>query len=411
MSSLEPVHLADIEAARERLRPLVHHTETSLSDSASRRVGAEVFFKYENLQRTGSFKIRGAANKILTLSPEQKARGVVASSAGNHAQGVALSARLAGVRATIVMPEGASLNKIEATRSYGADVVLHGQFYDEAYAHAREIEARTGAVFVHPYQDSVVIAGQGTIGLEIMEAVPDVESVILAVGGGGLIAGVASAIKALRPSCKIIGVQAANAPGMVRKFSGQRYDPAPGPLSTIADGIAVKNPSEEMYRGFIEPLVDEMITVTDDEIADAIVFVLERTKNLVEGAGAAPVAALLHHRLPLGRRTVPVLCGGNIDLNVIAKVVERGLIRQGRLTEISVVVSDRPGVLVQLTKILADLRCNVLDVRHDRVERGLSLREAKVDFVVETAGPEHAEQVKQALVQHGARIIPSAGVL
>lgn len=405
MSKLKAVSLADIQNARQRLRGVIHETETALSDSASRRAGAEVFFKYENLQRTGSFKIRGASNKIQTLSAAERARGVVASSAGNHAQGVALSARLAGVNATIVMPEGASLNKVEATRSYGAKVVLHGQFYDEAYAHARAIEKDTGAVFVHPYEDELVIAGQGTIGLEILEKVPDLDSVIVAVGGGGLISGVATAIKALNPSCKIIGVQASNAPGMARKFRHEAYEPPPGRLSTIADGIAVKNPSAPMFEAFIEPLVDEMITVTDDEIADAIVFVLERTKNLVEGAGAAAVAALLHHRLPLGKKTCPILCGGNIDLNVIAKVVERGLINQGRLAEISVVVSDQPGVLGRLTAVLAEQRCNILDVRHDRVERGLSLREAKVDFVVETAGPEHAERVRDSLRASGARIV------
>lgn len=405
MTSLKSVSLAEIQEARERMRGVIHETETSLSDSASRRAGVEVYFKYENLQRTGSFKLRGAFNKIATLTAAERARGVVASSAGNHAQGVALSARQAGVNATIVMPEGASLNKIEATKSYGANVILHGQAYDDAYAHAREIEKKTGAVFVHPYEDEKVIAGQGTIGLEILEKVPDLDSVIVAVGGGGLISGVASAIKAIRPQCKIIGVQASNAPGMARKFAGEAYTPPEGRVSTIADGIAVKNPSAAMFDRYVEPLVDELVTVTDDEIADAIVFVLERTKNLVEGAGAAAVAAMLYRDLPLGKKTCPILCGGNIDLNVIAKVVERGLINQGRLTELSVVVSDQPGVLGRLTAALAEQRCNVLDVRHDRLERGLSLREAKVDFIVETSGPDHAAKVRDALRATGARIV------
>lgn len=399
------VTLQDIEDARDRLRGFLHHTTTEISTGASALVGADVYFKYENLQRTGSFKIRGAFNKIMSLPEAERRRGVVASSAGNHAQGVALSAQLAGVKATIVMPETASLNKIAATKSYGAEVVLHGEFYDEAYAKAREIEKNTGAVFVHPFEDEKVIAGQGTIGLEVLEAVPDLDSVIVAVGGGGLISGIATAIKAKRPQCKVIGVQAEPAPGMSRMFHHQPYAPAPGRVSTIADGIAVKNPSAGIFRDFISSSVDEMVTVSDDEIAAAIVFVLERTKNLTEGAGAAAAAALLNRKLPLGKKTCAILCGGNIDLNVIAKVVERGLISQGRLAEISVIIDDQPGGLNRLTQIFAERKANILEVRHDRVERGLSLREAKVDFVLETSGREHAEELKVALRQVGAKIL------
>lgn len=399
------VTLQDIEDARARLRGFLHNTITEVSRGSSQLVGAEVYFKYENLQRTGSFKIRGAFNKIMSLPEADRRRGVVASSAGNHAQGVALSAQMAGVKATIVMPETASLNKIAATRSYGAEVILHGEFYDAAYAKAREIEQNTGAIFVHPYEDEKVIAGQGTIGLEILEAVPDLDSVIVAVGGGGLISGVATAIKAVRPSCKVIGVQSEPAPGMSRLFHHQPYTPPPGRLSTIADGIAVKNPSRAMFDDFIAKNVDEMVTVSDDEIAAAIVFVLERTKNLTEGAGAAAAAALLNRKLPLGKKTCAILCGGNIDLNVIAKVVERGLISQGRVTEISVVVDDQPGSLNRLTALFAERKANILEVRHDRVGRGLALREARVDFVLETLGREHAEELKTALREAGAKIL------
>ncbi|MBX2988952.1 MAG: threonine ammonia-lyase [Bdellovibrionaceae bacterium] len=399
------VTLQDIQNARTRLSGVVHHTETSHSNSLSQWVGSQVHLKSENLQRTGSFKIRGAYNKIVSLTDEEKKRGVVASSAGNHAQGVALSARLQGVKATIVMPEGASLNKISATRGYGAEVVLHGEIYDDAYAKAREIESRTGAVFVHPYEDAMVIAGQGTVGLEMLEAVPDLDTVLVAVGGGGLIAGVATAIKALRPQCRVIGVQSQAADAMTRLFRGQSAAAPGARIATIADGIAVKTPSAAMHADFLSKHVDEMVTVNDDQIAAAIVYLLERTKNLVEGAGAAAVAALMSGQVKVGPKVGVVLSGGNIDLNIIAKIVSRGLIQQGRLAEISVIVDDQPGTMHRLTKIFADQRANILEVHHDRVERGLSLREAKVDFVVEMVSHEHAEQLKQALQKAGARLL------
>lgn len=397
--------LQDIQEAQQRMQGQIHQTETSFSRSASDLVKSEVYFKYENLQRTGSFKIRGAFNKIMSLTPEEKKRGVVASSAGNHAQGVALSAQLAGIPATIVMPEGASLNKVAATRSYGANVILHGEVYDDAYAKAREIEKSTGAVFVHPYEDEKVIAGQATIGLEILAAVPDLESVIVPVGGGGIASGIAAAIKMTNPKCRVIGVQATAASGMVSLFHHKKFEPAPGKISTIADGIAVKNPSPVMYEDFISKYIDEMVTVSDDEIAAAIVFLLERTKNLVEGSGAVSVAALLHRDLKLGRKTCAILSGGNVDLNVIAKILERGLISQGRLTEISLIVDDQPGTLSRLTAMIAQEKANVVDIRHDRLERGLALKETKVDFVLETTGPEHGARIRDRMVQMGARLV------
>ncbi|MBX3039238.1 MAG: threonine ammonia-lyase [Bdellovibrionaceae bacterium] len=398
------VGLKDIQQARQRLQGVLHETQTDLSSSASQVVGSDVFFKYENTQLTGSFKIRGAFNKISSLTDSEKKRGVVASSAGNHAQGVALSAKLLGTKATIVMPVGASLNKVSATRSYGAEVVLHGAFYDEAYAKAREIEKETGAVFVHPYEDPFIVAGQGTVALEILEKVPDLDSIVVAIGGGGLISGIATAIKALRPQCRVIGVQTESAPSMAKLFRGESDETQGGP-QTIADGIAVKNPSQEIFESFIRESVDEIVTVNDDEIAAAIVFLLERTKNLVEGAGAVSLAAMMNRSLKLGKKTCAVLSGGNIDLNVIAKVVTKGLIRQGRLAEFSVVANDQPGTLELLTRILAAQKANIMEIRHDRVGSHLSLREAKIDFVIETMGPEHSHAIMDSLKKSGFRVL------
>lgn len=399
------VSLKDIEDARARLRGFVHPTETDLSRSTSNLVGHDVWFKYENLQRTGSFKIRGAFNKIMNLTAEEKKRGVVASSAGNHAQGVALSAQMAGVKATIVMPVSASLNKVLATKAYGAEVIFHGEIYDDAYAKAREIEKETGAVFVHPYEDPLVIAGQGTVGLEILEAVPDLDTILVAVGGGGLIAGIGRAIKSIRPQCKVYGIQSDQVSNMQKMFRHEPVETAPRRISTIADGIAVKKASPAMYENFLSKDVDDIVTVSDDEVAAAIVFLLERTKNLVEGAGAAAVAALLAKKVPLGKKNCAVLCGGNIDLNVISKVIERGQIRSGRLAELSVVVDDQPGSLNRLTKVLADERANILQVHHDRVEQGLFLRETRIDFLLETTSHDHISRIKKAFEAIGAKLL------
>lgn len=398
------VTIDDILKARERISSHVHKTEMDLSSSTSAQLGCEVYYKYENLQKTGSFKIRGAANKILSLTPEEKKRGVIACSAGNHAQGVALSAKWAGTKATIVMPVGASLNKLAATRAYGAEVILHGEIVDDSMAKAREIAAEKGLVFVHPYEDELIIAGQGTLGLEMIEQVPDLDSVFVAIGGGGLISGISTAIKARNPKCRIIGVQSEQAPGMARLFHHQSIEKLPSKISTIADGIAIKNPSRDVYESFISKHVDEVVTVSDDEIAEAIVFLLERTKNLVEGAGAASAAALLSKKVNPGKKTCALLCGANIDLNIVAKVIERGMIKQGRLAELSVIVDDAPGSLARLTAVLARERANILQVHHDRVEQGLFLREVSIDFQLDTSGPEHIEKIKAALREAGGRI-------
>lgn len=399
------VTFSDIEKAQNILKEIARPTETGHSISASQLMGREIFFKFENTQRTGSFKIRGAYNKIFNLSEEEKKRGVVASSAGNHAQGVALSASLAQVKSTIVMPESAVLNKVNATRGYGAEVILKGEIYDEAYEYAKILEKEKGYIFVHPYEDPYVIAGQGTIGLEIYQALPDVDTLVIPIGGGGLISGISLAMKKLNPKCRIIGVQSSQAPGMAQLFQHKPAQSSVKRISTIADGIAIKNPSRLMYDNFISKYVDDVVTVTDDEIAEAIVYLLERIKSVTEGSGAAGWAAVMNGKIKLGTKNCILLCGGNIDLNIVAKVVERGQIKRGRLAQLSVVVDDLPGTLEKLTHAIALHKANVLEVHHDRVNKGLYLRETQIDFVLETSSPEHIEQIKSALENAGGRVI------
>lgn len=401
------VTFADIQKARELLKDIICPTEMSHSFSASKLVNSEVYFKFENTQRTGSFKIRGAYNKIANLTAEEKARGVVASSAGNHAQGVALSASLAGVNATIVMPENASISKASATRAYGANVVLKGEIYDEAFEHAKKLEKEHGYTFVHPYQDPLVIAGQGTIGIELLEKVPDLDSVIVPIGGGGLISGVSLAIKSINPKVRIIGVQSDRASGMAHLFKKEPLNSHKG-AATIADGIAIKNPSPSMYENFISKYVDEVVTVSDDEIAEAIVFLMERAKTVAEGSGAAAMAALMSRSLNVGKKCCVIISGGNIDLNIISKVIDRGQIIRGRLCELSVIVDDLPGNLSKLTGMIAEQKANILEVHHDRVSKGLSLRETRIDFVLETSSIEHVERIKRVIEESGIKIIAAS---
>ncbi|MGZ3806191.1 MAG: threonine ammonia-lyase [Pseudobdellovibrionaceae bacterium] len=398
------VTLEDIRKAREILKNISQNTEVDLSTSASKLLGCEVYLKFENTQRTGSFKIRGAYNKIANLTSEEKKRGVVASSAGNHAQGVALSASFAGVSATIVMPENAPLTKINATKGYGANVILKGEIYDDAYEHARFLEKENGFVFVHPYEDPSIIAGQGTIGLELFERLPDLDSVVIPIGGGGLISGISTALKALNPKLKIIGVQSDQAAGMSQLFHNQNPQ-SKKRISTIADGIAIKYPSQLIYETFISKNVDEIVTVSDDEIAEAIVFLLERAKALTEGSGAAAMAAVMNKKLKLGKKTCVILSGGNVDLNVVSKIIEKGQTKRGRLVELSVVVDDLPGNLNRLTKAIAEQKANILEVHHDRISQGLFLRETRIDFVLETSSPEHIEKIKEALITAGGKIL------
>lgn len=398
------VRLEDIQQAQQRLKNITVVTELSHSISASKLLGTDIFLKFENTQRAGSFKLRGAYNKISSLTAEEKAKGVIASSAGNHAQGVALSATLLGVQSKIIMPENAPLGKVQATNSYGAEVILHGEVVDDATKRARELVQEKGYIFVHPYEDEKVIAGQGTMGLELLEANPDLDTIVVPIGGGGMISGIATAVKALKPSVKVIGVQSVNAPGMWSLFQKKEVPQIQKRVSTIADGIAIKYPSQAIYDHFISKYVDDVVSVTDDEIAESIVFLLERAKTVCEGAGAVGMAAAMNGKIKLGPKTAIVLSGGNIDMNIVAKIIEKGQIKRGRLVELSVVVDDLPGNLARLTAAIAEQKANVIDVKHDRISQGLYLRETQIDFVLETTSHDHIERVRRALESIGARI-------
>lgn len=395
------ITLKDVEKANEVIKDLIKKTEMDYSISSSKLIGTEVYLKFENTQLTGSFKIRGASNKIFHLTPEEKKRGVVASSAGNHAQGVALAAARQNVNAKIVMPIKAPLVKVTATKNYGAEVLLHGNIYDEAFERAKEIEKEENRIFVHPYDDPYVIAGQGTIGLEILKDLPDVDTIIVPVGGGGIISGIATAVKALKPQCKIIGVQAEGAKSLAVSFAEKKVTKLPQQVSTIADGIAVKTVSPYVFDNYISKLVDDIVTVTEDEIAASIVFLMERAKSVSEGSGAVGLAAAKKYPGKLGKKVCIVLTGGNIDMNIVAKVIERGLMQNGRLTHIKVAVSDVPGVLSNLTKVLADNRCNIIEVIHDRNTGELHLGETSIEFILETSGWTQIEEVKKTLSKIG----------
>lgn len=399
--NLQKISLQDIEKAYAVIKN--HIEKTPVQQSRNLFGETEVFFKFENQQLTGSFKIRGALNKISSLSESEKKSGVVASSAGNHAQGVARAAQKAGVQAHIVMPVTAPIVKVEATKSYGAQVILHGDFYDEAYQKARELEKEMGYTFVHPYQDEKIIAGQGSLGLELFEQIQNLDSVVIPIGGGGLISGTATALKALNPKIKIYGVVSDQAPAMMNLFKGDSFEKVletqakRKKISTIAEGIAIKNPSLEMHEVYISKLVDDIVSVTDDQIARAIVYLLEKQKIVTEGSGAAGLAAIMNYPLKLGKRSCVVLCGGNIDLNIVSKIIERGQRAAHRLVRFSIIVDDLPGNLSRLSLILAKKRANVLEVYHDRVSPELGLRETRIDFLVETSNQEHIHEIEEAL--------------
>jgi threonine dehydratase len=369
----------------------------------SNELGATVRLKLENLQVTGSFKERGAANKLLCLSDVERRAGVIAASAGNHAQALAYHAQRLGIAATLVMPEYTPLVKVMATRAFGAEVVLHGNGYDDAAAHAAELKRECGLITIHPFDDPDVIAGQGTIGLELLEQFPDVEVIVVPIGGGGLVAGILTAVKAARPEVQIYGVESQTFPGMRRALETE--DP-PAILGgkTIADGIAVRQVGE-IAREIVRQLIDGIVLVDEEEIAGAIVRLLEGEKTLAEGAGAAGVAALLHHGLPVtGRKVAVVVSGGNVDVNLVSRVIERGLVKTGRRVRLRVVAPDVTGVLSRLTAAVADVGANILEIEHDRAFSGVELGETLIDLVLETRGPEHADQVAQRLAELGYRI-------
>jgi threonine dehydratase len=398
------VKLSDIEAARERIKDVITPTPILADARLSSEIGANAFLKAESLQKSGSFKIRGAYNKISQLSDEEKLRGVIAASAGNHAQGVALAAKLNGIKATIVLPETAPLTKIAATRGFGAEVVLHGFTFDEAVAHSREMQEAHGYTYVHAFDDETVIAGQGTIGLELVEGIPDLSTVIVPIGGGGLISGIATAVKSLRPNARVIGVQAQNVAWVNPSLrAGHAVIAETG--QTIADGIAVKNPGE-MTLPIIREYVDEVVEVNEEEIARAIFFCVQNKRLVVEGAGAAGLAALLAKKIDFRPDTnvCAVLCGGNIDANLLARVLEHVLVRQGRYIMLKLLVLDRPGMLATLLNKVAETRANVIEVFHRRAMWLAPLGRVGIEMLLEVRDDEHARDVEKYLEQSGYHV-------
>lgn len=397
------VTLPDIEAARRRIREPLVLTPCTRSGGFDELFGGEAWLKFENLQRTGSFKERGALNRMLLLPPEERARGVIAASAGNHAQGVAYHAGRLGIRATIVMPERTPLIKVANTEGFGARVVLHGRNYDEAMGEALRLRDAEGATLIHPFDDPGVIAGQGTIGLELLEQCPEMEVVVVPVGGGGLIAGIAVAIKQHRPEVRIIGVEAANLPAARRAWEAGGPVTIP-PAETIADGIAVRRIGETTY-GLIREHVDDLVLVEEEEIASAVLLLVEREKTVAEPASATTLAAVIEGRIPdvVGRRVVMVLSGGNIDVNLLSRIIDRGLEKDGRLANLEVRVQDRPGALAALTALIAEKGANVLRLDHRRGSRGLWLTEAEVALTLETRGQAHVQELMEALEEAGYR--------
>jgi threonine dehydratase len=397
------VDLETIRRAAERVYDVAVRTPVFPSRHLGAASGAEVWLKAENLQRTGSFKIRGGYTRISAMSEEERRRGVVAASAGNHAQGVALAAQILAVPATVYMPVDASMAKVEATRGYGADVEFAGVTFDDAQAAAREHAAREGATFVSAFDDELIIAGQGSLGLELAEQVPEADVVIVPCGGGGLLSGVSVALKALRPDVRIIGVQAAGCAAMVRSVEHGAIEAAVR-AQTIADGIAVKRPGDVTFP-LVQRYVDQMVAVTDEEIVETIALLLERHKLLVEGAGAAAAAALLGGELRLeGKRVAVVLSGGNIDLPLIQSVIRRGLSVSGRYLVLRTRILDRPGALLQLLQILAENRVNIVDIVHHREGLDIFVTDTGVELTVETRDAAHARDVIALLERRGYRV-------
>jgi threonine dehydratase len=392
--------IQDIWRAQEVIRPHVYHTPLLHSRTISEQCGANVYLKAENLQRSGAFKIRGATYKLSRLSAEERAQGVIAASAGNHAQGVTIAAATLGMPCTIVMPVGAPLAKVTATQGYGAKVVLHGEHYDEAYARACALQIETGATYIHAFDDPDVIAGQGTLGLEIMADLPEVEAVVVGIGGGGLISGIATAVKALNPDVRIIGVQARGASSMRAALDAGQLVTLPS-IATIADGIATKSAGALTFE-IVRTLVDEVVTVDDEETIAAVLLLLERGKLLVEGAGAVGVAALLCGAVDLkGKRTAVVLSGGNIDMNLIGRFIQHGLSAQGRYLVIHTLLADRPGELLRLLALIAEQNVNVLDVEHHRAGPRLPIQQVEVQLTLETRNRVHCEGLLALLRDHG----------
>ncbi|MEI5103799.1 threonine ammonia-lyase [Streptomyces sp. PmtG] len=401
--SLPAVTLDDVRGAQKILSGVARATPMEGSRYLSRLIGSPVHLKCENLQRTGSFKLRGAYVRIAGLLPEERAAGVVAASAGNHAQGVALASSLLGVRSTVFMPVGAPLPKIAATREYGAEVRLEGEVVDETLAAAQEHARRTGAVFIHPFDHPDIVAGQGTVGLEVLEQCPEVRTLLVGVGGGGLAAGIAVAVKSLRPDVRVVGVQAVGAAAFPPSLAAGRPVSIDNPV-TIADGIKVGRPGDVTYR-LVEELVDDVVTVSEDDLSSALLLCLERAKMVVEPAGASPVAALLRTPAAFEGPVVALLSGGNVDPLLMQRVLRHGMAAAGRYLALRLRIPDRPGALAALLRTLSAADVNVVDVSHFRIDPQLGLTEVEVELQLETKGPRHCAEVGGALRKAGYTIL------
>jgi len=395
------IKLSEIVQAKRKISKVVNKTPFAYAPNLSDEVGANVYLKKENLQLTGAYKIRGAYNKIASLSKDERAKGVVAASAGNHAQGVAYSAKEFGIKATIIMPEATPLLKVTGTSDLGAEVILHGDNYDEAYKFALEYSKDNDITFIHPFEDPKVIAGQGTVALEMLDEVNDLDFVVVPIGGGGLISGVASAIKQLDPKIKVIGVTASGAPAMYNSYISKEAINSKS-VRTIADGIAVRDVSQGNLDNIIE-CVDQVVQVDDEEIANAILFLLERQKLVVEGGGAASVAAILHNKFeyPKDSKIGAVLSGGNIDVQMLSVIIEKGLIKSYRKMKLLITLIDKPGALMRLTDILREANANIIEIDYDRTSTKLSYGDAKITIVLETKGKKHQDQVMEMLQNNG----------
>ncbi len=393
------VTLEDVKKAREVLKDVVSKTKLLECPGLSKICDNRIFLKLENLQKTGSFKIRGAYNKIANLTEEEKNNGVIASSAGNHAQGVALGAKMNGIKATIVMPETAPLAKVAATKSYGAQVVLNGAVYDDAYAKAVEIQQETGATFLHPFNDPYVIAGQGTIALEIFEDLENVDVILVPIGGGGIISGIAVAAKALNPKVKVIGVQSSNIGSMKASREAGKvttYFKAP----TIADGIAVKTPGDLTFE-LVQEFVDEIVTVEEEEIAQAVLFLMEKDKVVAEGSGAVCAAALMNGKIKEeGKNIVAVVSGGNIDVNMVYRIIDKALVKEGRRFCFTTMIPDKSGELLKLITLISQTKANILSINQTRLRDNVILGTQEVEVVLETFDREHMSEIIESLKSH-----------
>lgn len=392
-----------IKEAEEVLKDVIHHPALQYSQTYSDMAGQEIYLKPENLQKTGSYKIRGAYNKLRTLTDEEKEKGVITASAGNHAQGLALAAKMAGIKATVFMPKTAPLAKVEATKSYKATVISTGNNFDETTKEALKYQEENNSLFISPFNDDYIIAGQGTIGLEIIEELPDVGTIIVPIGGGGVISGICIAVKALKPDVRIIGVQASGSPAMYDSFHKGQLSPVTS-SETIADGINIKQPVERTFE-IIQKYVDDVVTVDDEEISQAMLYLLERSKLVVEPSGAVSLAALINKKCEIKGKTVILISGGNVDIKMIDNIVQRGLVKSGRYLKFITMISDSPGSLYKLLGLLFELNASIINIEHDRLRSNLKIGYTEVEVSVEAKNQEHNEYIISELKKSGYQII------